>query len=234
MRVSIAKNCFHLTFPLSRKCRRIAWFWRCLSFWTHSNRRWTRTVTSQAKGRRRIARPRRPAPCVSLQARRPMAKPGTKEHCFARSSGPHKSSSIASLPVQSLCKLSPRGDQRCPLAERCHVFEVPMASCQVIEHRAWTVRCDSSQAHTSTFLADVAEAVQYGPRQDQPAHCHWTVTKWPRNTSFFLHDYTLLLNVSMLERIYDKHVTINARNIAKYLYFFCFMRIISRTYKMSF
>lgn len=37
---------------------------------------------------------------------------------------------------------------------------------------------------------------------------------------FFLHNYTRFLNVSMLEKIYDKHVTINAKkNIAKYLYF---------------
>lgn len=36
---------------------------------------------------------------------------------------------------------------------------------------------------------------------------------------FFLHDYTPFLDVSMLESIYDKHVTITAKNIAKYLYF---------------
>ncbi|QYG05614.1 hypothetical protein KY494_20175 [Janthinobacterium sp. PAMC25594] len=28
---------------------------------------------------------------------------------------------------------------RCLVAERCNVFEVPMASCQAIEHRTWTL-----------------------------------------------------------------------------------------------
>lgn len=49
----------------------------------------------------------------------------------------------------------PHGDAI--VAERRHVFEVPMTPCEVIEHRTLTLRCRCGQAHTSTFPADVTE-----------------------------------------------------------------------------
>ena len=55
----------------------------------------------------------------------------------------------------------PHGDAI--VAERRQVFEVPMAPCEVIEHRTLDLRCRCGQMHTSTFPADVTEAVQYGP-----------------------------------------------------------------------
>lgn len=125
---------------------------------------------------------------------------------------------------------------RCLVAERCHVFEVPMASCQVIEHRAWTLRCDSGQRIPTHFWPT-------WPRRCSTASVKTsllTATDLSQNDNeihrFFLHDYTRFLNVSMLENICDKHVTINAqkKTLLNSYIFFCSLRILSRANKMSF
>ena len=47
--------------------------------------------------------------------------------------------------------------------ERRQVFDVPVASFDVVEHRTLSVRCQCGQLHTSAFPAQVRDPVQYGP-----------------------------------------------------------------------
>lgn len=49
------------------------------------------------------------------------------------------------------------------VAERRQVFDVPVATFDVVEHRTLSVRCQCGQLHTSAFPARVTEPVQYGP-----------------------------------------------------------------------
>lgn len=49
------------------------------------------------------------------------------------------------------------------VAERRQVFDVPVATFDVVEHRTLSVRCQCGQLHTSAFPAGVTEPVQYGP-----------------------------------------------------------------------
>jgi len=46
--------------------------------------------------------------------------------------------------------------------ERRQVFDIPVIAFNVIEHQALAVTCSCGQLHTSSFPADVSEAVQYG------------------------------------------------------------------------
>lgn len=47
--------------------------------------------------------------------------------------------------------------------ESRQVFDVPTMSCEVIEHRVYTVVCTCGQRHDSVFPDAVSEVVQYGP-----------------------------------------------------------------------
>lgn len=75
-------------------------------------------------------------------------------------------------PTQSIDHPLPRQCDRCHhelaaqgafVAERRQVFDVPVATFDVVEHRTLSVRCTCGQLHTSAFPARVTEPVQYGP-----------------------------------------------------------------------
>lgn len=69
-------------------------------------------------------------------------------------------------PLPSLCD---RCQARLPVDavqvwERRQVFDVPAVAFNVTEHQALSVICGCGQFHTSSFPADVSDAVQYGPQ----------------------------------------------------------------------
>ncbi|WP_229505435.1 IS66 family transposase [Massilia mucilaginosa] len=85
----------------------------------------------------------------------------------------HKGSTLKRVAVPTGTKdyLPPSHCKRCHSAltldqaqvlERRQIFDVPVLSFGVIEHRAYTVVCACGQRHDSSFPAAVSEAAQYG------------------------------------------------------------------------
>ena len=66
------------------------------------------------------------------------------------------------LPQHCPCGLS-LDAAKVQVHERRQVFDIPVASYQVTEHRTQQVRCACGQLHQSSFPEGVTEIVQYGP-----------------------------------------------------------------------
>jgi transposase len=67
------------------------------------------------------------------------------------------------LPVYCEACSAPLVTADAQLDERRQVFDIPVASYQVTEHRTWQTRCACGHLHQSQFPAHVTEVVQYGP-----------------------------------------------------------------------
>ncbi len=67
------------------------------------------------------------------------------------------------LPTHCLRCQQPLPDDGAQVLEKRQVFDIPITSCRVTEHRVLECICQSGQSHTSQFPVNVTQTAQYGP-----------------------------------------------------------------------